>query len=153
AVCPGCRHNILIPSAAECRRALAARANIIARSLSLQARTGSSATPSAKMDRPHPPRSGLLGKAPNAAAKGVAERAPSAVRGSTAFTPLPKAGHRPPPGAGRSDCLGMGALFLCLAALLCAWFPRLCGLVIPLAVAGALVGLSALVFVLYAAQK
>jgi hypothetical protein len=47
----------------------------------------------------------------------------------------------------------MGALFLCLAALLCAWFPRLCGLVIPLSVAGALVGLSALVLVLFVAQK
>jgi hypothetical protein len=52
-----------------------------------------------------------------------------------------------------SDRLGVVALFACAAALLCAWIPKLCGLVIPLAIVGAFVGLSGLVLVLSVAQQ
>jgi hypothetical protein len=105
------------------------------------------------MDWPQLPRPKLPAPSPAAAARELAELGPSTVRGSTAVTSLHKAGQRPQLGARRSDRLGMGALLSCGTALLCAWIPKLCGLVIPLSVAGAIVGLSALVLELYAAQK
>jgi hypothetical protein len=153
AICPGCHYAIEIPSAAECRRAMAEQANVANGSLISESGTVPFATPSTVMDSPQLARPRLPAPSPAAAAKELAELEPSAVRGSTPVTRLHKAWHRPQSGARRFDLLGIGALFLCLAALLCAWIPRLCGLVIPLSVVGALVGLSALVVVLYVAQK
>jgi hypothetical protein len=153
AICPGCRYAIQIPSAAECRQAMSELAGVANRSSISEAGTVRSGPRSTVMDRPRPPRPKLWVKAPAAAAKGFAELPPSAVRSSTPGTLLHKAVPRPQPGARRYKALGMGALFLCLAALICAWIPKLCGWVIPLSVAGALAGLAASVLVLYVAQK
>src|SRR5262245_25518415 len=147
AVCPGCRHRIQIPSAGECRLALAELASLIDRNLIPAARTVSSATAYPGMDRLHPPRPGLLTKAPAAAAPEMAEPALLAARGPTPVTRLVGAAQRPQLLVWRFDRLGTGALFSCLAAMLCAWIPRLCGLVIPLSVVGVIVGLSCLVLV------
>ena len=153
AVCPGCRHEIQIPSAAACRRAIAEQANITDRCLLSEAQIGSSSTQSTEMGRPRPPRPGLVAKSPTPAAEELAKPAIRPASGSTRVTSLQKAGQRPQPGARWSHRLGIGALFLCVAALFCAWVPRLSILVIPLSVAGVLVGLSGLLLVLYAAEK
>src|SRR5262249_21195012 len=152
-ICPGCRYEIRIPSAAECRRAMAEQANISDRGLRSEAQAVSSVAPSMEMGRPPLPHPGWLAKSPAAAAEELPEPALSPARSATSVTPLQKAGKQPQPGARRSDRLGMGALFLCVAALLCAWIPRLSALVIPLAVAGALVGLPGLVLALCVAQN
>jgi len=153
AICPGCRHKIQIPSAAECRLVLAELASLIDRNLIPAARTDSSATAYPRVDRPHLPRPALLAKAPAAAAPAAAEPALIPARGPTPVTRLVRAAHRSQPFASWSDQLGTGALISCLAAMLCAWIPRLCGLVIPLSVVGVIVGLSCLVLVSYAERN
>ena len=153
AICPGCRHKIQIPSAVECRLALAELASLIDRNLIPAARDVSSAAAYPRMDKPHLPRPGLLAKTPAAAAPAEAEPALIQARGPTPATRILHAAHRSQPLANWSDRLGTGALFSCLAALLCAWIPRLCSLVIPLSAVGVLVGLSCLVLVSYAERK
>jgi hypothetical protein len=54
-ICPGCRHEIQIPSATECRRAWAEQANIIDSSLISEAQGVSSASPSLATHTAHRP--------------------------------------------------------------------------------------------------
>src|SRR6516162_621913 len=54
-ICPGCRHEILIPSASECRRAWAEQANIIDSSLISEAQSVTSASPSLATHTAHRP--------------------------------------------------------------------------------------------------
>jgi len=152
--CPGCCQEIQIPSATECRRALHVQANNINGSWKSEVRTHSSATAAPAMDRPvHLPDHGLAGKTPAAAAEDVAEPALCPEQRSAPVTKHVNAVERLKLLVWRSDRVGTGALLLCGAALLCAFSPRTCGLVIPLSVAGALVGLSGLILVLFAAEK
>ena len=147
-LCPGCRHQIRIPSAAECRRALAEQTSISGGSVISQASAVLSAPPPASSDSTHLPRPNVLAMDPAPAAAQAAEAAPSQEEGSASNSQLVSAEQQPRLHARRSDRLGLGGLFLCGAALACAWVPVLCSFVIPLAVVGTLLGLAGLVLVL-----
>jgi hypothetical protein len=132
---------------------MADQTNITDMCLLSEAQYGSCSTQSTEMSRPQLARPGSVAKSSAPAAEELAEPALRPARGSTPVTQLQKAGQQPQPGAGRSDRLGLGALFLCVAALFCAWVPRFSFLVIPLSVAGVLGGLSGSLLALYAANK
>jgi hypothetical protein len=146
--CPGCRQKIQIPSAAECRRALAEQTSISGGSLISQATAVLSVTPSANVDSTHLPRPDVLGMHPAPAAEQSAEVAPGPEEGPALDSQPVGAVRKLRLPLRRSDRLGLGGLFLCGAALVCVWVPVLCVFVIPLALVSTLIGLAGLALVL-----